>query len=212
MVFCALQPFFFQFSYYRLLAVSFTSPSPSKQNKDGKGGARTCQLYFDYDADKAGTGNFYTDPELKTKLKDYIGENEVILKVSYFKHPLYPTQVTAALMHHAFVVFETDHQWWSIEKNDELARESQFKEQRRRQMCGTSTDKNNAPRIGGTRLPRQPWSQRCKAAGKRYRTSSTSFGPKISLIRSTAGSQGTATVKALPVLSGVGSNCLRYPH
>ena len=76
--------------------MSFTSPSPSKQNKDGKGGAWTCQLYFDYDADKPGTGNFYTDPELKTKLKDYIGENEAILKVSYFKHPLYPTQVTAA--------------------------------------------------------------------------------------------------------------------
>ena len=99
--------------------MSFTSPSPSKQNKDGKGGAWTCQLYFDPNADKPGTGNFYTDPELKTKLKDFIGENEVILKVSYFKHPLYPTQVTAALMHHAFVVFETDHWWWSIEKNDE---------------------------------------------------------------------------------------------
>ena len=96
--------------------MSFTSPSG---NKNKGGGAWSCKLYFDYNADLAGTGDFYSDPELKTKLADYIGENEVITNIKYFKHPLNATQVTAALFHHAFVVFETAHWWWSIEKNDE---------------------------------------------------------------------------------------------
>ena len=95
------------------------SPSPSKQNKDFKGGAWTCQLYFDYNADEPGNGNYYTDPELKMKLKDYIGENEVITRVSYFTHPLHGAQLSSVVLHHAFVVFKTEHWWWSIEKNSE---------------------------------------------------------------------------------------------
>ena len=141
--------------------MSFTSPSPSKQNKDGKGGAWTCQLYFDYDADKPGNGNFYTDPELKTKLKDFIGENEVILKVSYFKHPLYPTQVTQPSCTMPLWFLKRTTGGGALRRT---TRESQFKEQRRRQVCGTSTDRNDAPRIGGTLLPRQHWSQRDEAA------------------------------------------------
>ena len=92
----------------------------SSKGRKGKGGGDwTGEVYFDYNADETGDGYYYTDPELKTELAARIGKNEVIIGVSYFKHPLSAAQVTAGLFHHAFVVFETEEWWWSIEKNEE---------------------------------------------------------------------------------------------
>ena len=92
----------------------------SSKGRKGKGGGDwTREVYFDYNADQDGIGIYYTDPELRTELAARVGKNEVIYGIKYFKHPLSASQVRAALLHHAFVVFETEAWWWSIEKNEE---------------------------------------------------------------------------------------------
>ena len=77
------------------------------------------KIYFDPEADSS-TGKEYaiTDEELKTKMKKLIN-NENILKVFVYKVSLSEWQLTRWLFYHAFVVFETDKWWWSIEKNSE---------------------------------------------------------------------------------------------
>ena len=176
-------------------------PFTSKRNKDGKGGAWTCQLYFDYNADGPGTGNYYTDPELKMKLKDYIGENEVIVRVSYFKHPLYGIQLSSVFLHHAFVVFKTEHWWWSIEKNSEgitIQRAKKIKNVRDKYRQERRTVYWWNPFSTPTLVKETPGKQ------KRFGRSSSFFGPKISFIGNTIGC--SATAKDLQVLSGVGAN------
>ena len=48
-----------------------------------------------------------------------IEASETILKVYLYKTPLTDWQFTNELLHHAYIVFETDQWWWSIEKNTE---------------------------------------------------------------------------------------------
>jgi len=48
-----------------------------------------------------------------------IEASEKILKVYLYKTPLTDWQFTNELLHHAYIVFETDQWWWSIEKNSE---------------------------------------------------------------------------------------------
>jgi hypothetical protein len=92
--------------------------SPSKSNNDD---ADKCykKLYFDPEADSAQGSHYYiTDGELREKLKELVDDSEKITEVRLYSHPLTNLQVTKLVWHHAFVVFETDKWWWSIEKND----------------------------------------------------------------------------------------------
>ncbi|XP_052265415.1 uncharacterized protein LOC127867935 isoform X2 [Dreissena polymorpha] len=51
-----------------------------------------------------------------TDLKKQIGSNENIKYVWAYKVPLTEIQKSQLLLHHKFVVFETERWWWSIEK------------------------------------------------------------------------------------------------
>ena len=76
------------------------------------------KLYFDPKADQPGIGYFITDAELHKRLSELVENSEKILEVRYYTHPLYGWQLMQNLLHHAFIVFETDQWWWSIEKNE----------------------------------------------------------------------------------------------
>jgi hypothetical protein len=92
-------------------SISSTSP--------GGGNKHIGKLYFDPKADSStGKDYFITDAELREKLSELVDDTEKIVKVSYYTHPLYRWQVKQNLLHHAFIVFETDQWWWSIEKNE----------------------------------------------------------------------------------------------
>ena len=90
----------------------------SGESKSG-GGEYKSRIYFDPNADKR-KGPDYTvkDKHLKTRLMAYI-DNESIRNVEIYKQKLGEWQFTKLLFYHAFVVFETRHWWWSIEKNSE---------------------------------------------------------------------------------------------
>ena len=94
--------------------------SSGSGEKGKEGAAWTARVYFDPHADETDSEIcFYTDDELQTALAEHVGQDEVITNVQYYTHPLSAAQVTAFVFYHAFIVFETEHWWWSIEKNME---------------------------------------------------------------------------------------------
>ena len=51
-------------------------------------------------------------------MKKFIDDEENILNVTVYKHPLRSWQWSQLILNHQFVVLETNKQWWwSIEKN-----------------------------------------------------------------------------------------------
>lgn len=90
----------------------------SGSTSSGGGNQHIGKLYFDPKADLPGDGYFITDAELRERLGELVEESEKILEVRYYIHPLYGWQLMKNLLHHAFIVFETDKWWWSIEKNE----------------------------------------------------------------------------------------------
>ncbi|XP_046457699.1 uncharacterized protein LOC124204637 [Daphnia pulex] len=93
---------------------SVTSTSVS-----GGGKEHTGKLYFDPLADQPGDGYFITDAELRERLGQLVEESEKILEVGHYTNPLSNVQVTQIVLHHAYIVFQTDEWWWSIEKNSD---------------------------------------------------------------------------------------------
>lgn len=92
--------------------------SLAKGGVPGGGNEWTNQLYFDPEADKSSGPTYWIkDGELRTKLKELVDPTEKIIRVEIYRHPLYSYQITSILLYHAFIVFETDGWWWSIEKN-----------------------------------------------------------------------------------------------
>ena len=60
-----------------------------------------------------------SDDELRSKMSDLVSGHEEILNVRAFKCKLSSEQLTQLIFYHAFVVYETDEWWWSVEKNSE---------------------------------------------------------------------------------------------
>lgn len=85
-----------------------------------KGGKWTHTIYFDPDADKT-IGKTYQirDDELIDRLGTLVDPGEAIIKIFAYKTPLFKIQLTSLTMYHAFIIFETDKWWWSIEKDGE---------------------------------------------------------------------------------------------
>ena len=78
------------------------------------------ELYFDPEADSStGADYFISDGELRSTLREVIDTTEKIDEVRYYTNPLSEIQYTKYLLHHAYIVLETDKWWWSIEKNSE---------------------------------------------------------------------------------------------
>jgi hypothetical protein len=92
--------------------------SSISSTSSGGGNEHVGKLYFDPKADQPGDGYFITDAELREKLSELVDASETIVEVRYYTNPLYGVQLTQQLLHHAFIVFETDQWWWSIEKNE----------------------------------------------------------------------------------------------
>lgn len=91
----------------------------SKSNSKGDASSYTGKLYFDPEADTSqGRDYFITDGELRDKLVELVDDSENIVQVRYYTHPLNSWQMSKFVLHHAFIVFETNKWWWSIEKND----------------------------------------------------------------------------------------------
>ena len=91
--------------------------SSSTSKADGK---YTSQLYFDPNADlPQEEGFWFKDDELRQKLANMVDISEDIIEVRYYTNPLHSWQLTNAMMYHAFLVFETNNWWWSLEKNME---------------------------------------------------------------------------------------------
>jgi hypothetical protein len=77
------------------------------------------KLYFDPELDSSdGKAYLITDASLRDKFSELV-EDERILEVRYYTHPFYGWEIMQQLLlHHAFIVFETDKWWWSIERNE----------------------------------------------------------------------------------------------
>jgi hypothetical protein len=92
--------------------MSFASKSTDADKHKG-------ELYFDPEADSSQGAHYYiANRQLREKFAELVDDSEMITEVRVYTHPLTGAQVTAGLLHHAFVVFGTDQWWWSIEKND----------------------------------------------------------------------------------------------
>jgi len=92
----------------------------ASNSTSGSGGGYTKKLYFDPEADSQYGDKFLiSDEELRQKMETLIDVEEVIKCVFIYRHPLYSYQLTDSLLFHAFVVFETETWWWSIEKNNQ---------------------------------------------------------------------------------------------
>lgn len=115
-----------------------------KDQKGIWGGTWTSYIYFDPEADnRTGDDYFINDVELKTKLRSLVA-NERISKISVYKCKLTTFQLTKFIWFHAFVVFETNGWWWSIEKTQEG-----LTIQRSRILKYVKTMHRGKPRIGG---------------------------------------------------------------
>lgn len=99
---------------------SMGSSSSSMSDSRSTGVVYTKKLYFDPNADSPeGRDYWITDSELRETLSELVDVTEHIIEVRYYKHPLGSWQLMDNVLHHAFIVFETNAWWWSIEKNDE---------------------------------------------------------------------------------------------
>ena len=94
--------------------------SQSSPAKTSKGGGWTGTIYFDPHADKS-SGDKYTNTcfELERMFEALTETDEHILNVMIYKVPLSDWQLTMGLFYHAYVVYETENWWWSIEQNTE---------------------------------------------------------------------------------------------
>ena len=90
--------------------------SASKSESGSSGSEWTGKLYFDPEADKSGPIYPIRDDELCTRLKEFVELNEKILPLEIHTHPLNDGGYVP-LLYHAFIVFQTDGWYWSIEKN-----------------------------------------------------------------------------------------------
>ena len=91
-------------------------------SSQSKGGGWKGTIYFDPHADESSGATYtMTAPELKRKFEEVTETQEDILSVSIYKVPLYDEQpkMAMAIFYHAYVVYETDSYWWSIEQNAE---------------------------------------------------------------------------------------------
>jgi hypothetical protein len=76
--------------------------------------------YFDPDVDSTPLrpDYFSTKWELKEKIEHLADASEKIQEVRYYTHPLNWWQMSKYVLHHAFIVLETDSWFWSIEKDE----------------------------------------------------------------------------------------------
>ena len=101
---------------FALLFAINTVSSSSSGNRE----AWTSKIYFAPQADIQNPSiRTYNDGELRTELANIIDVDEDILNVSIWKCNLFSWQLTNVFVFHAYVVFETDKFWWSVEKNNE---------------------------------------------------------------------------------------------
>jgi hypothetical protein len=93
----------------------------SSQSSHGKGGEDwEGKVYFDPDADERhGDVLPIDDDSLIPAMRQLIDHNENILNISAYQCPLWDWQITQYFLHHKFLVLETTHWWWSVEKNNE---------------------------------------------------------------------------------------------
>lgn len=97
---------------------STSSASPvagQKQKHDDNLGT----LYFDAQSDSEGHQHIIHHRNLLEKFDEITGtEPDNILWVSVYKSPLSSWQVTNALFYHAFLLYETDNWYYSMETSD----------------------------------------------------------------------------------------------
>ncbi|EFX78205.1 hypothetical protein DAPPUDRAFT_305262 [Daphnia pulex] len=76
--------------------------------------------YFDPDVELTPERPDYcsTKWELKEKIENLPDSSEKINEVRYYTHPLNWWQMSKYVLHHAFIVLETESWWWSIEKDE----------------------------------------------------------------------------------------------
>ncbi|XP_046648433.1 uncharacterized protein LOC124338333 isoform X2 [Daphnia pulicaria] len=76
--------------------------------------------YFDPDVELTPERPDYcsTKWELKEKIEHLADSSEKINEISYYTHPLNWWQMSKYVLHHAFIVLETDSWFWSIEKDE----------------------------------------------------------------------------------------------
>lgn len=80
------------------------------------------ELYFDPEADKPIESSYHyiiRSVDLMGRIENLVDASEQLLRVYIYKHPLNWWQLTDYFLYHAFIVFETQYWWWSIEKNNE---------------------------------------------------------------------------------------------
>lgn len=86
----------------------------------GLGEFWTRRIYSDAESDReGGQGHNLSHFELISSLEKLIDVTERIKTVWIFRCPLFDGQITMRVLHHAFVVFETNSWFWSLEKNNE---------------------------------------------------------------------------------------------
>eukprot|EP00117_Sycon_ciliatum_P024493 scpid92017/ scgid20545/ len=93
--------------------------SPSDSSKRLSGQRYSTSVYFHAHADSNAEHYEVEEKDLPKYLTPLIGQDEVITWVAVYKKPLGSWQMTDALLYHAFVIFQTQGWWWSIEKNDQ---------------------------------------------------------------------------------------------
>jgi len=94
-----------------------SSSNPTPSGKDGE--TWGYKLYFDPEANDE-TGVKYDnikDGDLMNTLKELVQYDEKINKVTAFWVPLHEYLPHVNIFGHVFIVFETDHYFWSIEKH-----------------------------------------------------------------------------------------------
>jgi hypothetical protein len=99
------------------------SSSSTSSSPDGKcGGVYSFKLFFydkvDEESARQEKDHSMTNDELLEKFGKLKVTGEKILEVRYYTHPLNWWQVSKYNLQHAYIVFETENWWWSIEKND----------------------------------------------------------------------------------------------
>ena len=101
------------------MGASSSSPSYSSPSRSS-GSGYSQMLYFDPEADSSSDiGYSISDDKIRDRIAELTDATEQIWRVSIYRHPLNDWQLTEMYMYHAFVVFETEKWWWSIEKNEE---------------------------------------------------------------------------------------------
>ena len=94
--------------------------SQSLEEKTKNGGDWKGKIFFDSGINKLSEDSYtITESELKLQFCELRSTREAIRNVRIYKSKLTSVQLTMAILYHAYVVFETDQWWWSIEQNTE---------------------------------------------------------------------------------------------